>query len=320
MGQKILPCWKHFVRSARPNQGFGLGDSAYSMLLMLPLFLWIVITMIYPLAYGVQLSFTSTRLIGMEGRFVGLTNYARVLTDGTFLSALQKSIVWTLGNALLQTILGLGAGLLLERVPSARGSMRVWILLPWIVPTVAIAILWRWLLSASYGVINYVLTSAKIVEVGIPFLGSPSAAMPTSIAVNSWRWFPFLAIITLAGLLSIPREEYEAAKMDGAGFWQELRFITMPYLTPTLVILGLIGTLWSFNMFDVLWLLTQGGPADTTQTLPVLVYELAFREYFLGRAAAISVIMTLMLLVILILYFRVNKKAVSLFVPREEEG
>lgn len=298
---------------------FEFSDNGYSLALMLPILLWILITMIYPLFYGIQLSMTGTRFVGVEGGFVWLANYARVLGDDVFRSALVKSIIWTIGNALVQTVLGLGAGLLLERASAGRGAMRVWILLPWIVPTVAIAILWRWLLSASYGVINYILTSMGIVEVGIPFLGTTATAMITSILINSWRWFPFLAIITLAGLLSIPREEYEAARMDGAGFWQEMRFITMPYLSPTLVILGLIGTLWSFNMFDMLWLLTQGGPSGATRTLPVLVYELAFRENFLGRAAAISVIMMLVLLAILILYFRVNKKALSIFVPLEEE-
>ncbi len=259
---------------------FEFSDNGYSLALMLPILLWILITMIYPLFYGIQLSMTGTRFVGVEGGFVWLANYARVLGDDVFRSALVKSIIWTIGNALVQTVLGLGAGLLLERASAGRGAMRVWILLPWIVPTVAIAILWRWLLSASYGVINYILTSMGIVEVGIPFLGTTATAMITSILINSWRWFPFLAIITLAGLLSIPREEYEAARMDGAGFWQEMRFITMPYLSPTLVILGLIGTLWSFNMFDMLWLLTQGGPSGATRTLPVLVYELAFRENF----------------------------------------
>lgn len=301
------------------RRGFYLSEEAFSFTLMLPLLIWIVLTMVYPIFYGLQLSLTDTRLIGIEGDFIGLGNFKRMLQDPVFRLSLQKSITWTLGNALLQSVLGLSAGLLLERTVIARRAMRVWILLPWIVPTVAIAILWRWLLSATYGIINYILLELGLVEVGIAFLGSPDSALATSIFINSWRWFPFLSIIVLAGLLSIPPEEYEAARIDGAGFWQELRFITLPYLSPTLVILGLIGTLWSFNMFDVLWLLTQGGPAGGTRTLAVLVYELAFRHHFLGRAAAVGVIMMLVLLMVLVLYFRVNRSAVALFAPVEEE-
>jgi multiple sugar transport system permease protein len=241
------------------------------------------------------------------------------LSDPEFRLALGRSIEWTLGNALLQSILGLSAGLLLQRAIFARGIMRVWILLPWIVPTIAIAILWRWILDGTYGILNYILVNIGVTSTGIAFLGSIHTALMTSIFINSWRWFPFLAIIVLAGLLSIPSEELEAAKMDGAGFWHEMRFITMPYLTPTLVILGLIGTLWSFNMFDILWLMTKGGPGSATRTLPVLVYEQGFRTQFQGRASTIGVIMMLILLVVLMLYFHVNRRSVALFAPGEGE-
>lgn len=311
----------HNQPSFLKSKHFYLSDESYSFILFIPLLIWILVTMVYPIIYGIQLSLTNTRLIGIEGDFVWLANFTRNLQDPVFLSALKKSVFWTLGNALLQTVLGLSAGILLERTLIARRAMRVWILLPWIVPTIAIAILWRWLLSATYGIINYILIKLSIVAVGIPFLGSPDLALMACIFINSWRWFPFLSIIVLAGLLSIPPEEYEAARIDGAGFWQELRFISLPYLSPTLVILGLIGTLWSFNMFDVLWLMTQGGPAGATRTLAVLVYEQAFRNYFLGRAASVGVIMMLVLLIILILYFRLNKSAVALFAPANvDEG
>jgi multiple sugar transport system permease protein len=287
---------------------------------MLPLAVWILMTMVYPLFYGIQLSLTNTRLIGTEGDYVGLDNYVRAFRDPEFHSALRRSINWTLGNALVQSVLGLTTGMLLHRARVARGAMRVWILLPWIVPTIAIAILWRWLLSATYGIVSYVLIELGLVEVGIPFLGTPDLAMMSSIFINSWRWFPFLAIVVLAGLLSIPPEECEAARMDGAGFWQETRFITFPYLAPTLTILGLIGMLWSFNMFDVIWLLTQGGPNSATRTLAIMVYEKGFRDLFQGRAAAIGVIMMLVLLGVLLVYFRLNRGTVALFAPADEES
>lgn len=296
-----------------------LSEEAYSLALTLPLLIWILVTMIYPLFYGIRLSLTDTRLIGVEGDFIGFRNFARLLADPSFHGALKRTINWTLGNALIQGILGLATGLLLQQTFLGRGTVRTWILMPWIVPTVAIAVLWRWILSGTFGIVNYILMKLSLTDVGIPFLGSPDYAMLTSIMINSWRWFPFLAIVALAALLNIPREEYEAARMDGAGFWQELRFITFPHLSPTLTILGLIGTLLSFNLFDVLWLLTKGGPADTTRTLALWVYEMGFRYYFLGKAAAISAIMMVVLLLLMVIYLRVNKSALSLFAPTEEE-
>lgn len=298
---------------------FYLSDSAFSLILMLPLLLWVAMTMIYPLIYGIQLSLTNQRLIGIEGEFVGLANFTRLFNDRVFLSGLSKSLTWTVGNGILQSVLGLTVGILLERAFFARSAMRVWILLPWIVPTIAISILWKWLLSATYGIVNYLLVEIGILEVGLGFLASPDSALQATTVIQSWRLFPFLSIIVLAGLLSIPRSEYEAARIDGAGFWQEVRFITLPYITPTLVVLGLIGTMWSFNAFDMLWLINKGGPAGATRTLPLIVYEYAFRNYFLGLASAVGVSMMLFLSIFIILFMRMSSRTVGVFAPMEEE-
>jgi multiple sugar transport system permease protein len=305
------------ARSARAYYGRILrSETAYSLILVAPLVAWIMFVMAYPIFFGAQLAMTDIRLIGGEGRWVGLTNFEEhVLRDPLFWSSLRRSLAWTAGNAVLQGLLGIGIGFLLARTRVARRSMRVWVLLPWVVPAIALAVLWRWMLSATFGIVNYGLVSTGLTEAPVPFLGSQSLALPTTIFINSWRWFPFLAVIVLAGLLAIPQEEYEAARLDGAGFWQEFRYITLPYLKPTLVILGLMGILLSFNMFDFPWLLTEGGPSGETRTLPVLVYELAFRQYFLARAAAIGLSMMILLLAVLIIYFRVNRSAFSLFVP-----
>ncbi|HEY42431.1 MAG TPA: sugar ABC transporter permease [Anaerolineae bacterium] len=306
------------VNSIQRRQ-FYLSDNAFSMILMIPLLLWVTMTMVYPLFYGIQLSLTDQRLIGIEGNFIGLDNFRRILSNETVISGIWKSVSWTLMNGILQGILGLIVGILLERAFFARRAMRVWILLPWIVPTIAIAILWKWLLSATYGIVNYLLVELGILDVGFGFLANPDVALETSSAINAWSMFPFLSIIMLAGLLSIPREEYEAARIDGAGFWQELRFITIPYITPTLVVLGLIGTMWSFNDFNMLWLINKGGPAGATRTLPLIVYEFAFRNYFLGRAAAVGVFMMLVLTVFVILFMRMSRRTVGIFAPMEEE-
>lgn len=310
--------FKEFFKSIGRRQ-FYLSDSAFSILLMMPLLLWVTFIMLYPLFYGIQLSLTNQRLIGIEGEFVGLANFNRFLQDEVVISGIGKSLSWTILNGVLQGVLGLSVGILLERAFFARRAMRVWILLPWIVPTIAIAILWKWLLSATYGIINYLLVRLGILEVGFGFLAIPEVALETVTVINSWSMFPFLSIIILAGLLSIPREEYEAARIDGAGFLQELRYITLPYMTPTLVVLGLVGTMWSFNAFDMLWLINKGGPAGATRTLPLIVYEYAFRKFFLGSAAAVGVGMMLILAIFIILFMRMSKGTMSLFAPTEEE-
>ncbi len=308
-----------FIQSIKRRQ-FYLSDSSFSLILMLPLLLWVGVTMVYPLIYGIQLSLTDQRLIGIEGEFVGLANYRRIFSDDVVLSGISKSLIWTVLNGVLQAVLGLTVGILLERATFARRSMRVWILLPWIVPTIASAILWKWLLSATYGIVNYLLVNLGLLEVGFGFLALPETALQACAAINSWRLFPFLSIIFLAGLLSIPRTEYEAARIDGAGLWQELRFITMPYMMPTLVVLGLVGTMWSFNSFDLLWLINKGGPAGSTRTLPLIVYEYAFRNFYLGRAAAVGVAMMVILSIFVILFMRMSRDTVGIFAPTEEEA
>jgi multiple sugar transport system permease protein len=315
---RFRPALTSLVSSIK-RRDFYISDSAFSLLLMVPLLLWITITMIYPLFYGIQLSLTDQRLIGVEGQFIGLENFKRILSDEVVLTGIQKTVIWTLLNGLLQTILGLSVGILLERAFFGRRVMRVWILLPWIVPTIASAILWKWLLSATYGIINYILVQLSILDVGFGFLAVPEIALQSIAVINAWRLFPFLSIIVLASLLSIPREEYEAARIDGAGFWQELRAITIPYMLPTLVVLGLVGTMWSFNAFDMLWLTNKGGPAGSTRTLPLIVYEYAFRNYFLGRAAAVGVFMMGILSVFVVLFMRMSRRTVGIFAPMEEE-
>ena len=307
-----------FTLESNNRRRFYLSDNAFSLLLMAPLFLWVIFTMVYPLFYGIQLSLTDQRLIGLEGEFIGLENFKHVISNPVFRSGLIKSLKWTLISGVLSGILGNGVAIMLERTVFARGVMRVWILLPWIIPTIAIAILWKWILSATYGVVNYLLVDWGILEVGLGFLSTPEFALEASSIIAAWRRFPFMAIIVLAGLLSIPREEYEAARIDGAGLWQELRFITFPYMMPTFTVLFLVGMMWSFNAFDLLWLINQGGPAGATRTLPLLVYEMGFRDYWLGRASAVGVIMLVVQMIFMILYMRASRKTVGIFAPMEE--
>lgn len=261
-----------------------------------PALIFLLAVLGWPLVQAAILSFQDVGVIGSEGHFIGFGNYATILGGTGFWQALGRSIVWVLSNAVVQTMLALATALILnQKFPGVRIA-RTWIILTWIVPTVVVVIIWRWLLSSSGGIINPLLIQAGIIDRPVGFFATRESAMATLIMINSWRWFPFTTLMMLAGLTRIPGDLYEAARVDGAGTFQRFKRITWPLLQPTLMVLGVVGTLLSFNVFDVIWLLTAGGPAGATQTLPVLIYETAFKGYRLSQAATISVLTTILLM------------------------
>lgn len=285
--------------------------TALGYLYIAPLFLWLAATILYPLISAIHISLQDIKIIGTEGHFIGLANYARAFQSNAFWQALLRSGIWVIANAVVQTLAAFGAALVLNQHFPGQRVARIWIILSWIVPTVVVVIIWRWLLSSS-GVINYLLQTVGIIESPVGFFGTRSTAFASVILINSWRWFPFMTVTLLAALQGIPREFYEAAAVDGSTASQRFFHITFPLLQPVLFVLGLVGTLMSFNVFDVIWLLTGGGPSGATTTLPVLIYDTAFTKYRLSQAAAISVLSGLILLVFAVLFIR-------FMAPKEEE-
>lgn len=261
-----------------------------------PALLFLLAVLGWPLVQAAILSFQDVGVIGSAGQFIGFGNYAAILGGAGFWRALGRSVVWVFSNAVVQTLLALATALILnQKFPGVRIA-RTWIILTWIVPTVVVVIIWRWLLSSSGGMINPLLIQAGVIERPVGFFATREGAMATLVMINSWRWFPFTTLMMLAGLTRIPGDLYEAARIDGAGTFQRFKRITWPLLQPTLVVLGVVGTLLSFNVFDVIWLLTAGGPSSATQTLPVLIYETAFKGYRLSEAATISVLTSILLM------------------------
>lgn len=250
----------------------------------------------WPLVSAFLLSLQDVRSVGSPGSFIGLANYSKVLSDRALWGSVGMSVAWVVANGVLQTVLALAAALVLnENFPGARIA-RTWIILTWIVPTVVVVIIWRWLFSTSGGMINPLLIQAGAVERPIGFFNTPWTAFATLVFINSWRWFPFITLMMLAGMTRIPADLYEAARIDGANAWKRFSRITWPLLKPTLAVLAVVGTLLSFNVFDIIWLLTAGGPAGGTRTLPVLIYETAFKGYRLSEAATVSVVATILLI------------------------
>jgi multiple sugar transport system permease protein len=277
------------------------GDRVSSgLLLVLPANLLILLVIVFPFLYVFGLSFYNEA----EGEYVGAANYRALLDATDFWPSVRVSLAWTAGNLVLQTLGGLGLALLLHRRFAGRDAVRTLFLVPFVVPTAVVALMWGWILNSTFGVLNHVLLETGLRAMPINFLGDPNYALPTLVLINVWRWIPLVALIIFAILQGIPRSEYEAARVEGAGAWASFRFVTYPYLGRSMTALGLLGTLLTFNIFDLIWLLTAGGPLNKTKSLPVYIYEIAFGRQNLGGAAAASVVMFLLLVAFTVLYFR----------------
>ena len=271
---------------------------------VLPLIIWLSLSILFPLYIAVDLSFYNVKIIGTEGNFFGVKNYLKILNSKNFWSAFNNSLLWVLGNAIAQTFFAFLIALTLNKKFIFKKIATNWIILSFIIPTVVIVVIWKLMLSSSSGIVNAILIDLNFIDQPIGFFSSRTSAFISLVLINSWRWSPFLALIILSGLKSINREIYDASKIDGTNFFTEFWYITFPNLKHVLFVLGLVGTLLSFNVFDIIWLITKGGPSGATTTLPLLIYETAFTKFRLSQAAALSVITSIILLTFSILFIK----------------
>jgi len=245
------------------------------------------------------------RLLGGAGTWVGFANYAEILSNSGFaIQAAINTVVYTAFSVGIKFVIGMSMAAIVNHHIIWRDFWRGLLFLPWAVPAIVAAYTWKFIYDPD-GFLNILLIDQlKVSSDFVNFLGDPRYALPTVILINCWRWIPLVALIIFSILQGIPRSEYEAARVEGAGRWAVFRFITYPYIGRSMTAIGLLGTLLTFNIFDLIWLLTAGGPVNRTKSLPVLIYEFAFGRQDLGAAAAASVLMFLMLLVFTLLYFR----------------
>lgn len=276
--------------------------SLVTYLYILPILVLIGIIFIYPLSQVLISSFYNIRLGAQEGIFVGLDNYRLIFSEPVFWKSVRSSLIWTFGNLILQLIIPLGVAILLNQKLRGMHFARTLILLPWIIPMVALAVSMRWMLLPGIGIFNEILKNT--IGTQISFLGSKSTAMPTLIILNTWKWLPFGTLLILTALQTIPSEVYEAARVDGANFWKQFIYITFPLLGKVIWFMGYLILVWNFNTFDTIWLTTEGGPGHLMQTLTILVYRRAFKVFRLGEGAAIATIGAALLMVMGLLYFK----------------
>ena len=272
------------------------------MLLIAPTVLIFAAVIAYPLVSAIYLSLRSIFTPTLQGHWVGLANYADLLSSTTFWRALRNNFVWTAGTLFLQIVAGVAVALLLNQNIVFRSLARSLILFPYFVSTVVAVLVWRWLFNDLYGILNHFMLALGLIDQPVNWLGQMPNAMISVILVGAWKYFPFVVIAVLARLQTIPPQLYEAATIDGAGPWGRFFDVTLPQLRSVLTVVILLRTVWDFKEFDLIYLLTGGGPINATQTIPLLVYQQAFGLNRMGMAAAYAVVMMAVMLVFMSLY------------------
>jgi multiple sugar transport system permease protein len=253
---------------------------------------------VYPLLQALYMSLERYRLTdSAPPAFVGLANYTALTRDPVFWGSLQTTAVWTVANLVAQMVLGTALALLLNEPLRARGAHRAVALIPWIVPSVAAALIWRWMYDGSAGLINAVLYKLGLIQQYVAWLGNAQTALPAVIVESIWKGTPFVVVIVLAALQAVPGELYEAASIDGAGRAQRFWNVTLPSIRPTLAIAAVLTIIYTVNNFNAIWLMTQGGPLHATEILFTYAYKTAFQRFDFGSAAAMSVVLFAILLV-----------------------
>ncbi len=288
-------------------------EQIFGLLLLAPTFLFISAFAFYPIVYSFILS-SKKIIIGLpeigEG-FVGLSNYRALLHDQNALNAFKNTIVFVMVSTFLEIAAGLVIALIIHREFRGRGLVRAAILIPWAIPTVVSSQMWRFILNDKYGLINYILYGNNVTGYKA-WLADPLTAFTAIITADVWKTSSFAALLILAGLQMIPDELYEAARVDGANAWQRFTRITLPLIRPAIVVALLFRTMDAFRVFDLVFVMTQGGPGDATNVLQFYGYKKIFAEGLMGYGSTISVLVFLITLVISLLYIRtVGRKLIA---------
>lgn len=276
------------------------------LLYLLPSLFLIITFWFVSLFHTGWLSLHKASLIGGISYFVGLRNYARLFSYD-FLEILWRTAIWVLLSVSISMALGTIGALLLNKDVPLRSLLRALVYIPWVVPESLLAILWKWFINPSYGMINNILIKLGLIQEGISFLRY-NTALYAAIAMRVWRATPFVVISVLAGLQSIPNHVMEAADIDGANGLQKFFYVTLPLLRPVLVTSSTLLIIWSTVIFDMLYVLTGGGPAEATTTLPLAIFVQGFEKYHIGSASAMAVAGLVLLTGLIVLYYRLVER------------
>jgi multiple sugar transport system permease protein len=274
-----------------------------------PTLLLLGLTLFVPVLIGIYYSFIHFVVYEPLNRgFAGFENYSKAFNDPIFWLSLRNTVVWTFSSLVFQLLFGLGLALLLVTPFPGQKLYQALVFLPWAVPAFLSGLTWSWLFNPVIGPLAHWAAALGLLPNADNILADPSIALIGPIIANIWFGIPFFAITLLATLTAIPKEMYEAAEMDGASSWQQFRFITLPYIAPTIVITALLRTVWIANFSDLIWVMTGGGPADATQITSSYIFTVAYNKLDYGYAAAISVILLVLLILYAIIMLRLRSR------------
>lgn len=268
----------------------------------IPVIVFLLAFVLYPVLYNVWLSFTNASLIKKTSSFVGIDNYIKIFSNKLFLKYFWNTIRWTFFSVLGQLVLGLGIALLIARPMKGGTALRSFLLIPYVVPAVTLALVSKWIMNSDYGIVSYWLQQAGLVEARQSLLAMQGPAMWVVVILNVWRSYPFPMLIYWAALKSIDKQIYEAATVDGAGKWKTFLHITLPQLRNTTIVLAVLRIIWTATYYDLIFMVTGGGPSGSTTHLPILIYQASFGSYQIGYAAAISMILGVLMFGCIIFY------------------
>jgi ABC transporter, permease protein len=279
-----------------------------NLVFVLPAMLIVFLLLVYPIFSSIYFSFTSKNLIRPYYKWIWFDNFKFVLTNPEFYRAFLNSIKWTILSITGQLLVGFIAALSLNKIPKFSGFYRTLLIIPWAFPSIVIAFSWKWILNDVYGFIPNLLTQLHITKENINFLADPKTAFWIVLFINIWFGAPLFMVNILAALKTIPREQYEAAIVDGASSFQVFRYITIRHIRGVIGLLVVLRTIWVFNNFDLLYLLTGGGPSDLTTTLPIYAYKTGWNLKRLGTASAVTILLLLFLMAVCFGYFKLLNK------------
>jgi arabinogalactan oligomer/maltooligosaccharide transport system permease protein len=294
------------IRSHRMHRE-NLASAAWTPYIFIaPTFIVMALVVFYPLAFEVWLSFRNMSLYTLfNSKFIGLENYISIFTDKTFYTTFLRTVVWTVVNVFFHVSIGLWLAILLNRKLPGKAIFRVLLILPWAMPQYIAALTWRGMFQFEYGAVNNFLSVLGIAK--LPWLSDPNWTFVAAIITNIWLGFPFMMMVSLGGLHAIPGELYEAADIDGATAWQKFRNVTLPLLKPVLVPATILGTVWTFNMLNVIYILTMNTSNEQTHILVTKVYRDAFDFYRYSRSAALAMVIFIILLIFSLVFLKYSR-------------
>ncbi len=294
-----------------------LKKNIFIYLLLAPAFIVLVGVVFYPFIYNIVISFSNMNLRHIKDwQIIGFKQYYKVFFESSqpdFYAIFIKTIIWTVVNVFFHVTIGVALALVLNQNIKGRSIYRMLLILPWAIPQYVVALTWRGMFSYEYGSINLIIQKYLNLP-GVEWLKNPTEAFLACILTNVWLGFPFMMVIALGGLQSIPNELYEAADIDGARWWQKIRNVTLPLLKPVMIPAITLGTVWTFNNLNIVWLVSNGGePSDQTHILVSFVYKAAFNLYRYGYAAAVSIVIFIILLFFSLKFMKKTKATENVY-------